>query len=231
MNAGSLNNHVWLVIPAFNEASIVRSVVNDALELFANVVVVDDGSADSTEEEISKTSAWCLKHPINLGQGAALMTGIEFAYSRGAKFIASFDADGQHSPTDVVRMYNMMEASGSLDVVLGSRFMDCTNSIPKTKRFFLKLAVFYMRLATGVPLSDAHNGLRLFTRKAIEKLKFRQNGMSHASEIIELISKFKMRYAECGVTIRYTDYSISKGQPMSNSLSIIVNSFLDKILK
>ena len=231
MGAGSLNNHVWLVIPAFNEGAVVRSVVNDALALFTNVVVVDDGSIDSTGEEIYKTSAWCLKHPINLGQGAALMTGIEFAYSKGATYIASFDADGQHSPADVVQMYNMMETSGSLDVVLGSRFMGYANNIPKVKRFFLKLAVFYMRLATGVPLSDAHNGLRLFTREAIRKLKLRQNGMSHASEIIELIGKFKMKYAECGVTIKYTDYSISKGQRMSNSISIIVNSFLDKILR
>lgn len=226
-----MNNFVWLVIPAYNESSIIRSVVENAQNYFENIIVVDDGSVDDTERELMYTKCWYLKHPVNLGQGAALKTGIDFALSKGALFIATFDADGQHSPVDVLIMYDLIIKSNNVDIVLGSRFLGTTLGMPYTKKLILKAAVLFMRLMSGVPLTDAHNGLRLFTRATAERLKFYQNGMAHASEIIDLIGRLKLNYLECGVSVKYTEYSISKGQRISNALQIVFNYMIEKFIK
>ncbi|UXY15539.1 glycosyltransferase family 2 protein [Chitiniphilus purpureus] len=220
-------NDVWLVVAAYNEGSVIKEVLNDALDFFPNIVVVDDGSQDETAASILETGAWCVIHPINLGQGAALQTGITFALSRGASFIATFDADGQHDPKDVVGMVEQMKLS-SADVILGSRFKGNTIGMPRIKQLFLRLAVFYTNLTSSVKLTDAHNGLRLFNRKAAMDLRIRQNRMAHASEIIDFIGKMKWVYEEYPVTIKYTDYSIRKGQRMSNSVSIVMDQLLSK---
>ncbi|WP_204366234.1 glycosyltransferase family 2 protein [Afipia sp. OHSU_II-C1] len=160
------------------------------------------------------------RHPVNLGQGAALQTGIDYALSRGADHIVTFDADGQHRPIDAADMVKILD-SGRFDVVLASRFLGHTVGMQLSKRLLLKLATLYTRVTTGLEISDTHNGLRVFSANAARKIRIRQNRMAHASEILELISKLGLRYTEAPCTIIYTDYSMAKGQRMVGAVSIL----------
>lgn len=221
---------LWLVVAAYNEGQVISEVLEQVLNVFPNVVVVDDGSTDNTISEISLTTAYCVPHPINLGQGAALKTGIDFALSKGAKYISTFDADGQHSIDDVKSMYSLILAQ-DVDVVLGSRFLGNAVGMSKFRRVFLKAAALFTGVTSGVWLTDAHNGLRMFNDKAAHLMDIRQNRMSHASEIISLIGINKLRYIEAPVTITYTEYSIAKGQKLSNSVSILIDQFMSKFIR
>ncbi|CAB3804030.1 glycosyltransferase family 2 protein [Pararobbsia alpina] len=224
------DNDIWVVIPAYNEASVVADVASVVCQHYENVVVVDDGSSDETAQAVLTTRAWLLQHPINLGQGAALQTGITFARQRGACYIATFDADGQHDIHDIAGMAHLAAQSG-LDVVLGSRFLGSAINMPIRRRLLLKAAILFTQITTGLRLTDAHNGLRLFSRTATQKLTITHNGMAHASEILEEISRIGLRYQEYPNTVRYTAYSLEKGQKASNSMRIVLELLLDRFVK
>jgi polyprenyl-phospho-N-acetylgalactosaminyl synthase len=221
---------VWFVVPAFNEASIIEKVLAEILERYPNVIVVNDGSTDGTGEIASATTALVISHAINLGQGAALQTGIRFAVNRGADYVVTFDADGQHNLDDVE---NMLEAirSGHFEVALGSRFLGTTEDIPKSRRLFLGAAVIFTRITTGLKLTDTHNGLRVLTARAARSIELSQNGMAHASELLEQIARLDLSYIEVPVHIKYTPYSLKKGQSLGNSLRIVSDMIVQRMKK
>lgn len=219
---------LWIVIPAFNEGSMIKSVVEDVRKHYMNVVIVDDGSSDDTAKCAAEAGAHVLLHPINLGQGAALQTGIDFSLRRGAEFVATFDADGQHEIRDVAPMVELL-CQQELDVVLGSRFIGNVSGMPMSRRLLLHAAVLFTRLTTGMELTDAHNGLRVFNRKGIMTICLIHNRMAHASEILEQIARNRLRYVEYGNTVRYTEYSRAKGQKASNAINIVIDLILDRI--
>ena len=223
-------NNLWVVIAAYNESKVVKNVISEVLSCCPNVVVVDDGSSDNTYAELLDSDAWVLKHPINLGQGAALQTGISFALSKGAEYIATFDADGQHSISDLLAMYQKISSEG-FDVILGSRFLGNAVNISPFRIFFLKAAAAYTGLISGMWLTDAHNGLRIFSARAARKINIQQNRMSHASEIVDLISENRLSYVEHPVTITYTDYSKQKGQKLSNSVAIVIEQLISRFMR
>ncbi|MFC4243551.1 glycosyltransferase family 2 protein [Gryllotalpicola reticulitermitis] len=214
-------------MPLFNEATVIASVVEDALTVFPHIVCVDDGSSDDSASRASAAGAVVVQHPINLGQGAALQTGIDYAVAQpSCDFVVTFDADGQHLVTDAQAMVARLAAE-PLDVVLGSRFLDGRTDVTGLKRLVLRLAVFFERASAGIRLTDAHNGLRAFTRDAAAAIEINQNRMAHASEIVGEIGKKKLRYAEQPVHVVYTDYSRAKGQSIWNSINILSDLFLN----
>src|SRR4051812_386856 len=172
----------WLVIPAYNEAKVISETLRSARTVFHNIVVVDDCSTDATGPLSLAAGAHVCRHPINLGQGAALQTGIDYALARGAEVIVTFDADGQHQPADARRMVETLDRLGC-DVVLASRFRGVAHGISGLRRAVLQLATRYTRLTTGLAVTDTHNGLRAFSRSAAQAVRIRQNRMAHASEI------------------------------------------------
>ncbi len=216
------SSDVWILIPAFNESQVIGTVVRDVRAAFEHVVVIDDGSADDTREQAAAAGATVLSHPVNLGQGAALQTGITFALRQGAPYIVTFDADGQHDIADVLPMLELMRRQG-LDVVLGSRFLGKVVGMPPGRRALLRCAVLFTRLTTGLRLTDAHNGLRLLSRHAAGVVSLRHNRMAHASEILAQIARHRLTYREIGNTVRYSDYSRTKGQRSSNAINIVVD--------
>jgi len=220
----------WLVIPAFNEARLIGQTVREVRRHFEHVVVVDDCSADQTGPLALDAGATVCRHAINLGQGAAVQTGIDYALAEGAQRIVTFDADGQHRPADALALIETLEREGC-DVVLGSRFLGSIEGISPGKRRFLKLATWYTRITTGLSVTDTHNGLRVFTRAAAQKIRIRQNRMAHASEILEAIACSGLSYVEAPCTILYTDYSKAKGQRMSGAFAIIADLYLRKLYK
>lgn len=219
-------SRTWIVIPLFNEAPIIGSVIKDLLEVFPHIVCVDDGSTDSSAEAARAAGAVVVQHPVNLGQGAALQTGFEYALQDPQmSSVVTFDADGQHRVPDAAAMVRRLE-SGEADVVLGSRFLDGRTKIGRIKRLVLRTAALQTRFSTGMPLTDAHNGLRAFNRSVVANLHLTQNRMAHASELIQIVSALKPRWTEHPVEIVYTDYSKAKGQSLLNSVNILADLIL-----
>jgi glycosyltransferase involved in cell wall biosynthesis len=215
------NEDAWIIIPVYNEEKVIAGVVENVLATFPNVVCVDDGSADRSAEEILRTRAHLVRHPINMGQGAALQTGIRYALARtGAQYFITFDADGQHRVEDAVSMVRIAR-SGTADVVLGSRFLGKAETVPLIKRIVLRTVVALSPTARRLKLTDAHNGLRVFSRTPAEQLRITQNGMAHASEIAATLAHSPWRVVECPVTVLYTDYSRAKGQSLINGVNIL----------
>ena len=223
-------NTVWIVIAAFNEAATIASVVADVRRFYSNVLVVDDGSADATFATARSEGAATIRHPINLGQGAALQTGIEHALRRGATHVVTFDADGQHLADDIPRMLSALEESGA-DIACGSRFIGKAVDLPRSRRMILKLATVFMRVTTGLPLTDAHNGLRAMTASCARTIRIRQNRMAHASEIISQVAHHRLKVVEVPITVVYTEYSLRKGQRISGALGILIDLLIRRLYR
>lgn len=214
-----------MVIPTYNEASVVGTVVEAVRTAFAHVVCVDDASSDASGEAAGRAGAVVVRHPINLGQGAAIQTGLAYALSDpGMRYAVTFDADGQHRVADAAAMVERLRAE-PLDVVIGSRFLDRRTALSPLKRAVLRAGVAYSNATTGVRMTDAHNGLRAMDRDVVAGLRITQNRMAHASEIVEQIGRSDWRWAEHPVEILYTHYSRTKGQSVWNSVNILTELF------
>jgi polyprenyl-phospho-N-acetylgalactosaminyl synthase len=213
---------IWLIIPAYNEAAVIGRIVVDLVRLGHTIVVVDDGSTDETGSKASAAGAIVVTHPINLGQGAALQTGIQYALRNGADYIVTFDADGQHRAADIDGLIAALMMNNA-DFALGSRFLGGTVAMPLSRRLLLMAATWFTRVATGLNVSDTHNGLRAMTRRGASRIKLRQNRMAHASELLDEIARSGLRYVEVPVTIEYSQYSLAKGQRLTDSLRILVD--------
>ena len=162
-------------------------------------------------------------HPINLGQGAALQTAIEFALSHeDAQYLVTFDADGQHRVADAVAMVRRARDE-DLAIVFGSRFLDDRTRPGALKKLVLKTAVWVTNMTTGTRLTDAHNGLRVIRRDAAQRVHLKQDRMAHATEIVLQLGRSGLPWAEQPVELLYTDYSKSKGQSLLNSVNILVD--------
>jgi glycosyltransferase involved in cell wall biosynthesis len=212
----------WVVVPLYNEQAVIGDVVQKLRAVFPNVVCVDDGSRDHSASEAAAAGAVVVRHPINLGQGAALQTGLSYALrDPAARYFVTYDADGQHQVADAAALVDRLRA-GRADVVFGSRFLDGRTRPSLLKRVVLRVAVAYSNLVTGMHLTDAHNGLRALNRSAADLIDIRQDRMAHATEIVAQVKRHKLRYEEAPVHILYTDYSRSKGQSLLNSVNILV---------
>jgi len=222
-----MNENIYIIVPCFNETGVIRETLTALLDKGYHVIVVDDGSERNLFLEIADLPVHCLRHEINLGQGAALQTGMDYSMQCGAEIVVHFDADGQHRAEDIpVLVAPILE--NMADVALGSRFLSETDAaaVPIVRRLVLKAARLINLLFTGMWLTDAHNGLRVVNRKALAKIKITENRMAHATEIIKLIKINDLRCCERATHVVYTPYSRRKGQTTLNA----VNIFFDLIL-
>ena len=195
-------------------------------------MLVDDGSGKGVQLNTKdKTGYYQIKHKVNLGQGAALQTGIEFALSKQPDYIITFDADGQHSPNDIEKLLAPLRKN-EVDITLGSRFLkEGFHNATSGRTLLIKAGRWVNYLFTGIYLSDSHNGLRGMTKNAASLLNIRENRMAHASEILFFIKRNRLRYKEVPVTISYTDYSRKKGQSGFNSIRIFFDLVLHKLFE
>ncbi|WP_449407909.1 glycosyltransferase family 2 protein [Microbacterium maritypicum] len=215
--------HTWIVVPLYNEATVIAGVIEGLLPSFPHVVCIDDGSTDGSAEAARRAGAIVIEHPINLGQGAALQTGIDYAVSRPeCEYIVTFDADGQHRVEDARDMVAAARAAGAA-IVFGSRFLDDRTKPGWIKRVILKTAVWVTNLTTSIKLTDAHNGLRVIRRDAAAQVQLKQDRMAHATEIVLQLGHTGLPWIEHPVELLYTDYSKSKGQSVLNSVNILVD--------
>jgi len=218
----SPTNRIWFVIPLYNEAAVIGRVVREVRQAGYQVVCVDDGSRDRSGFQADQAGAEVVTHPVNLGQGAALQTGIEYTLRRGALYIVTYDADGQHQLSDAEAMLNLC-MEDNLGIVFGSRFLDHRTQPGRLKSIVLQFAAWFTSKSTGMNLSDAHNGLRVLRADAARGINLRHDRMAHATEIVRQIAATHLPWAEFPVHILYTDYSKAKGQSLWNSVNILVD--------
>jgi len=217
---------ITCVIPAYNEAKQIASVINKLKTYVAEIIVVDDHSRDNTYSEAEKAGAIVVRHVINRGQGAALRTGTQLALNRGADIIIHFDADDQFQATDIPAILVPL-LNNSADAVLGSRFMGTESNLPKAKKLIIMpLARFINRLFFNIRLTDPQSGFRALNRQSALKLKIENDGMAHCSEIIYRLFKNKDRVVEVPITVIYHEY----GQKLSGGFKIIKDLLIQKLI-
>lgn len=221
---------IFVVIPAFNENAILRSTVSDVLRYGYSVVVVDDGSTSPARDCLDNLPAYCVRHAVNLGQGAALQTGSDFALSKGAAAVVHFDADGQHEASAIDRLVSPIIREDA-DVAFGSRFLTSSdaNNVPAIKRVLLKAAILVSWVFTGMWLSDSHNGLRALSRHAASLVRLNENGFAHATEILGVVRQAGLSWVEVPVPVHYTEYSRCKGQSVFNAVNIVIDLVLRRV--
>lgn len=222
MNAAQNISPVAVVVSAYNESAVIAGVLQEILDLGHQVVVVDDGSRDATYDICLKLPVNVLRHPINLGAGAAFQTGLEYALTLpGVEAIVSMDGDGQHLASEIAALVAPILA-GEVEVTLGSRFLGIDSErMPPSKRLLLRVAGLFTRWTTGVSASDPHNGMRAISRRAAATIDLQQNGYAFCSEIIHWLGRSGFSWREAPIKVRYTDYSMRKGQSIWNMFNIL----------
>jgi glycosyltransferase involved in cell wall biosynthesis len=223
---------IHIIIPAYNEATVIGDVIKDLQEGgYNDILVVNDGSKDDTEKMALEAGAEVLNHIINRGQGAALRTGIEFVREQyNPDIIVTFDADGQHCVKDIATLIQPI-IEKDIDIVLGSRFLKNNSKIPFIRKLILKAGIIFTNFISNIKLTDTHNGLRALSRKAFNSIQIYHRGMEHASDIIDEITLNKLSYSEVPVQISYTCYSKLKGQKSGGFMKMGIKIILKKILQ
>ena len=228
-NVYVLLKDVAFVVPSFNETLPLTKELARLLK-YGEVVFVNDGSHKFIDiSPLITKKIFTINHVINRGQGAALETGFEFIrlYLPKISYIVTFDSDGQHSLQDALNM--VRKARHGYDVVLGSRFLGKKNEINFLKRFFLKSFAKSYSLFSGIWITDRHFGLRVFSRRFIEKNSLRTADFGHADEILNLVVKSNWKFCEFPCTVKYTSYSVKKGQPLINGINLMFDKGIKKL--
>ena len=222
-----MKKDAFIVIAAYNEARSVPKVLSGLKKAgYTNLIVVDDGSKDDTYTAAVNSGATVLTHVVNRGQGASLKTGIDYALEQGAEYIVTFDADGQHRIEDLKPMIKPV-ADGAADVTFGSRFLKKQN-LPLMRKILLKGSVMVLLFFYGVKMTDAHNGFRVLSREAAQRIDLTADRMAHASEFIEEVHRKNLRYKEVPVIIRYTDETLRRGHGSFSQAVKILYSMIVK---
>ena len=224
---------VAVVIPTYNEGSRLDVFLQRLVEWYAtnktswsiSVVVVDDGSAKPIHLNVLNASDidfYLLRHRVNLGQGAALQTGISYARLHlDSDVFVTMDSDGQHDPYDIPVMITKL-VDDHLDIVFGNRFLTMDHGkVPTMRKALLTAAIWFERLITGVKVADAHNGFRCFNRRCADAVHLRQNRMAHATEFKQIVARHKLQYGEAPIHITYTQDSLRKGQSNVDGLVVV----------
>lgn len=215
-----MSSTIWVIIPAFNEADVIAAVISRVLRNGYRIVCIDDGSSDETASVARRYGCDVVVHPFNLGQGAAIQTGIDYALAEGADVVCTLDADGQHDADDLPALVCALAENGA-DFALGSRFLGTAVDMPAARRALLAAATLFTRLSTGLSVTDTHNGLRAMTRRGAARIQLRQDRMAHASEILSQIRRSRLPVVEVPVTVTYTAYSLAKGQKLYSSMRVL----------
>ncbi len=198
------------IVPAYNEESVVADTVLRTKPFVSEVLVINDGSQDATAERAREAGAVVYTHRLNRGLGASLATGIAAALERGADVVLTLDADGQHNPAEIPMFLEALEMR-KVDAVIGSRLLN-GEGMPLMRRVYNWVGNLLTYLLFGLWVTDSQGGFRAFTRAGAQKLDLRCNRMEVSSEIIKEIHDKKIPFCEIPSSVRYTDYSLSKGQ-------------------
>ncbi|MBS3142071.1 glycosyltransferase family 2 protein [Candidatus Woesearchaeota archaeon] len=207
---------LFIIIPGLNEQKHIASVIKGAQQYSEHVVVVDDGSTDAMAKIAMESGATVLHHVINLGKGAALKTGCEYALAQGADQIVFIDSDGQHDTRDIPKF---IEALKGHDIVFGYRTFN--RDMPLVFRIGNILINHTARLLFGIRLRDILCGYRAFNAEVYEKIEWTVSGYSVESEIVANVGAHHLTYAEVSTKTIYDDKY--KGTTVVDGIKIVLN--------
>jgi len=203
--------NVFIVIPAYNEATVIGSVITELRGSgYHNIIVVDDGSSDNTCQEARHSGVTALRHKINRGKGAAVKTGVAAANLLGADVVVTMDGDGQHCPDDIATLIKPIQ-DDKIDVVLGTRLLDQTG-MPRLKIIANKVGNYITWLFYGIKVSDSQSGFRAYSKYAISKIDTKADKYEYDSKVIREINNNRLSFVEVPIKVLYTDYSKAKPQ-------------------
>jgi len=213
--------NIYIIVPAFNESQVIKKTLLELKVFFDNIIVIDDGSEDKTKEIANSVGVILLHHPINLGQGAAISSGINFVKDmKHLDGAITFDADGQHSVQDAVSFADELLICNE-DIIFGSRFLNHSKNIPITKRLVLNIVRSITNFILDLEHTDAHNGLKAFNKNALNKISLQIDGYGFETEIISQLKKHNLTYKELPTNIVYNEYSMQKGQSLRNGIRVL----------
>lgn len=215
------SDHIWCVIPVFNNKETVKEVATKCRSYLRNVIVVDDGSTDT---DIASLLTGCditvLRHAENQGKGKAILTALQYIKNCGGRFMVTIDADGQHYPRDIERFIPLLENNDST-IFIGSRNFD-TESIPNKSRFGRKLANFWLRIETGISIDDCQSGFRSYPVEHISKVKFAGSNYDFETEVLVRAAwaGLKLRTVPIDVWYPKSEQRVSSFRPVLDNLLI-----------
>ncbi|WP_457741548.1 HAD-IA family hydrolase [Thermococcus sp.] len=220
----------YVVVPAYNEEKTIGRVLEELLRYFKKdeVIVVNDGSRDKTEEIARSYGVHVLTHLVNRGLGGALGTGFAYAIRKNAKLVLTFDADGQHLIEDALRVMKPV-AEGKADFAVGSRLKGDTSEMPFIKKFGNFVLDAVTALFAGKYISDSQSGLRCLSGECLRKIRITCDRYAVSSEIIIEASKAGCKIVEVPIKAVYTEYSMKKGTNVLEGVKIALNLLLDKL--
>lgn len=227
MGAKKANPKTMIIIPAYNEGTVIGGVIDKLLSDLkstglddAQVVVVNDGSKDNTAAEVRRRPTVTLvNHILNSGAGAAIRTGLSYARDESADYAVTMDADGQHDSQDVAKVLTELK-KGRSDIVIGSRLID-TKGMPWYRVMLNKGGGLFTFVLFGIYVGDSQSGLRGFNKNALRKLTFHSNNYTYNSELMWRIKQNKLTVREIPIKAIYSEYSLSKGQTNWEMIHIV----------
>lgn len=228
-------NNICVIIPAYNEAEVLYDVISKALAIFAksrysiNIIVINDGSSDNTSKEARRAGAIVIDHILNSGAGSATATGLSYALQRGYTIAATMDADGQHDANDVLKGINTITTSDN-DLLIGSRLID-SHGMSKVKILGNQGLSLITRILFGINVTDSQSGLRIFSRRALEELRWQTSGYEFCSEMLWRAHQLHLNVCEYPIKAIYTDYSMAKGQNNWNAVNIVKSLIKRRIVE
>jgi glycosyltransferase involved in cell wall biosynthesis len=231
----STKQKIAVVIPAYNEASVIGEVIKELAKVLESqaysykIVAVDDGSTDNTAKVAQDAGAHVIKHILNSGSGGATATGLSYAEQAGFDVAATMDADGQHDPKDVIKGIKLLQ-DNNYDLLIGSRLID-SRGMSKVKLLGNRGLSFVTSVLFGINVTDSQSGLRIFSKKALDRLKWKTSGYEFCSEMLWRARQQNMVINEYPIKAIYTDYSTSKGQNNWNAINIVKSLLQRRIME
>jgi len=192
---------ILIVIPLYNHAATVREVVLQALAVHTHVLVVDDGSTDGGGDTLQGLNVHLVRHEVNRGKGAAIMTAAREAARMGMSHIVTIDADGQHDPADLPVLLDVLK-DDPLSIVVGKRDFD-TADVPGSSRFGRRFSNFWLRLQTGRSLEDTQSGFRVYPLAVLNGLKLRESRYSFEIEVLVKAAWAGIMLRDANITVYY----------------------------
>jgi glycosyltransferase involved in cell wall biosynthesis len=192
------------VIPAYDEARFIGSIVLATRQHVDAVIVVDDGSSDATACLAAAAGAHVLRHQQNQGKGAALNTGLRHACQYQPSVVITLDADGQHVAADIHAVVTPV-LQEQADIVIGSRYLNQSNHVPGHRVWGHRLFNLFTNRASGVSVTDSQSGFRAFSPRALEAINFSSHGFSVESEMQFIAHENRLTLVEAPITIHYND--------------------------
>lgn len=206
-----------VLIPAYNEEKRVGAVVREVLEYCPDVIVIDDGSPDDTDQAAAEAGATVLEHVRNQGKGAALQTGFDYAREHGYDLAITMDADGQHAPSDIPAFLQAYERTHS-PVLVGNR-MGNVCDMPRLRRFVNRFMSALLSRVMGQHVPDTQCGFRLYHRSAFPQGPYDAHSRRFAAES-EILLRLSLQGRKIGAVTIQTIYGdeTSKVHPLADTV-------------